>query len=707
MNLQHGLSMILIMLAFGLYAGCAQFLGIEDLPALTNDASIPPADTGSNMAPVVAIVFPPANSLTDANTVTLRGTALDADGVATVRANGTPVSLIGSKGEWRATVPLMHGENEIVIESEDALGNRNARAEQIIVKQSANILSSPTGIDWDPIGKQILVTDLGLDALIAIDPGTGYRTTISGPGKGIGPQMLNPIDVTWDPINKRAIVLDTGLDALLAIELASGNRIVLSDATLGSGPSLTEATCLEWDPSTNNRVFVADATSDALLGVNVSSGVRTILSSAMVETGYPTGVTWDPVNNRALVVNQVPDSLVSINILNGERTVVSDSAVGTGPLLSAPDSVTWDPVSNRALVVNRYPSALVSIDVASGARTVLSDQMVGVGPLPDLPLSTVWDPVAARLLVLDRGRRALLEIDTATGNRTVLSDTAIGTGASLGHPVAVAGMPMRGGVLMIDSNSSDLLVIDLISGERATVPGDWFELVSLAWMPESNRALVVDTGYQGLSAVDPYTGTVTEIGEYLWEQEPRYARSTAIWDAGNNRVFISVADYSAYKDGVVVAVDLATSESTVLADESGLYGPRLEAPLGMAWDPERNRLLILDYFRQLVAIDLSTGEDNSLVDTLVLSDPVSMAWDATREQALVLDSQLGALIAVDVNTGEHTRLSDASTGAGPSLVGGSAMAWDADHRVALVSHDYLSALMAIDAETGERVLLSR
>lgn len=154
--------------------GCAQLLGIEDLPDLGDagnelnfDASVPMApDVGDNMAPVVEIVFPPARSLTDAETVTLRGTASDADGVAALRVNGMAVSVVNEDGRWQVTVPLVRGENELVIESEDELGNVGVQAAEIVVEQSANILRNSVGVAWDPVGERVLVVDNSLDALL-------------------------------------------------------------------------------------------------------------------------------------------------------------------------------------------------------------------------------------------------------------------------------------------------------------------------------------------------------------------------------------------------------------------------------------------------------------------------------------------------------------------------------------------------------------
>ena len=77
---------------------------------------------------------------------------------------------------------------------------------------------------------------------MSVDPATGARTLVSGPGRGTGPAFVSPIGVTSDSPDS-IVVLDmdhsagTGLGrgALIRVDLASGKRTLLSDNATPSG----------------------------------------------------------------------------------------------------------------------------------------------------------------------------------------------------------------------------------------------------------------------------------------------------------------------------------------------------------------------------------------------------------------------------------------------------------------------------------------
>ncbi|MEO1336203.1 MAG: hypothetical protein AAFV29_11195, partial [Myxococcota bacterium] len=107
-------------------------------------------------------------------------------------------------------------------------GNRT-----ILSNPSQNIgagppLDSPFALDLDRNNNRVLVTDSGLDALMAVDIFNGDRSVISGRTKGTGVSLLSPQDVVVDSVHSRALIVDAGLDAIIAIELETGARAVVS-----------------------------------------------------------------------------------------------------------------------------------------------------------------------------------------------------------------------------------------------------------------------------------------------------------------------------------------------------------------------------------------------------------------------------------------------------------------------------------------------
>jgi hypothetical protein len=89
-------------------------------------------------------------------------------------------------------------------------------------------LKFPTAIALDVSNNRVLVLDITLDALVAIDLDSGNRTIISDDDTGTGTNLSNPAAIVLDSTNNRSLVLDNILDALVVIDLTTGERAIAS-----------------------------------------------------------------------------------------------------------------------------------------------------------------------------------------------------------------------------------------------------------------------------------------------------------------------------------------------------------------------------------------------------------------------------------------------------------------------------------------------
>ena len=116
----------------------------------------------------------------------------------------------------------------------------------------------------------------------------------------------------------------------------------------------------------------------------------------------------------------------------------------------------------------------------------------------------------------------------------------------------------------------------------------------------------------------------------------------------------------------------------------------------------------------LVAVDLATGDRSVLSGAgagagPAFGGPVAVALDEPGGRALVLDPELGAVIAVDLATGDRTPLP--AEEAGPGLERATAIAYDALRERVVLADPFRGGLLALDAagapEAGGRVVFSR
>ena len=139
-------------------------------------------------------------------------------------------------------------------------------------------------------------------------------------------------------------------------------------------------------------------------------------------------------------------------------------------------------------------------------------------------------------------------------------------------------------------------------------------------------------------------------------------------------------------------------------------------PKSIALDNTNNRALVTDIdLDAVVVIDLNTGSRTILSDATTpdginpLSSPRSIALDSANNRALVLeDLILDTVVAVDLVTGARTILSDTTTPDGNNaLITPQSITLDVANNRALVVDSNLKAVVAIQLDTGERVIFSR
>ena len=98
--------------------------------------------------------------------------------------------------------------------------------------------SSPRDMALDAGRGRLVVADLGLDAVVAVDITTGTRTILSDATHGTGPALVDPERIVVVAGLDEALVITRGSDDLIGVNLADGDRVVVSGASHGAGPAL-------------------------------------------------------------------------------------------------------------------------------------------------------------------------------------------------------------------------------------------------------------------------------------------------------------------------------------------------------------------------------------------------------------------------------------------------------------------------------------
>jgi len=153
----------------------------------------------------------------------------------------------------------------------------------------------------------------------------------------------------------------------------------------------------------------------------------------------------------------------------------------------------------------------------------------------------------------------------------------------------------------------------------------------------------------------------------------------------------------------VFAVDWNNGDRTILADGTHGSGPALTAPLDISMNVDETVGYVLTGTSgTIVAVDLTTG-DRQAVSSGCVAGARELWIDGTR--AIV--SSGSGIYQVDLVGGGCTVMSSGAVGQGPLPLENVGLFYDIDHDSVFALSSSLGALLMIDIPTGDRLLVSK
>jgi hypothetical protein len=253
--------------------------------------------------PEVAILFPPPASMTEGQTLFLRGTVKDVHGTLSegaVTVNGVEAELelnaTADEGTWSVTVDLALGDNTLTVSAVDDSENPNAE-ESVSSRRVAAIAGESFPDNQNPFGASINA------------------------------------DIGWVDGKPVAYVADDTALKIFKVDLTTGVRTVLA-----GNEGIAEELVFEepWGIhlGSNGNLYVSDPTRGAIFEVDPATGGRTVLAESDEESFWsrPTGMLLEiEQNQEKLYVADARGKVFVINLLNHEQAQIVDSRIGLQP----------------------------------------------------------------------------------------------------------------------------------------------------------------------------------------------------------------------------------------------------------------------------------------------------------------------------------------------------------------------------------------
>lgn len=413
--------------------------------------------------PVAEFKFPTPYTMSEANSVKVRGTATDDHAITSMKVvvrsynfDAPTVTLstetidvtpkaAGDYSSWTANIPLTAlAENEVKVIATDDRENETllADANKVVIRQAnvasafpdeVNQFANATVSALDTERNRILVADW--QKVMAVDIATGQRTVFiehdslcSGYLRGFtidhkssrlyglceGYKLLefNLLDAAFIEDN----ILPEGIAYGVSLDLENGrNRLVLVEQVYefdGGGGRV-------WAFSLDSKEFAVISEGNELPLIKGSFG-------GIAVNGDNYWVTSGGQHDDAAL-----HKIISVNAITGKHEVFADNSTGGGELFNAllADGntaallgIVKDTKRNRLIVMEGNANKLLSIDLTTGERSLFKDvsysgTMGKMVSSQDLDL----DDQKEFLLLTDDMRKALILVDLETGEKVILT----------------------------------------------------------------------------------------------------------------------------------------------------------------------------------------------------------------------------------------------------------------------------------------------
>jgi sugar lactone lactonase YvrE len=629
-----------------------------------------------------------------------------ATGARTIISQDSIAQPEGTLSNMLYDVALDAGNNTLYIgDGQQGIIAMNLTNGNRTVLATSRVLS----ILFDAVNDRLIATSY--NRVISVDINTGQVTTLASNSIASATSnvsLSNLYGLAYDGANNRAFVSTLHAKQIIKIDLTDGTRTLVSDNTYGGDIAFSSPKNIDYD-AVNERVLVSDS---ALIGVNVNTGIRTKIDDSQ---GSIYSLSLDAANNYAYAVKR-GQSVIKFDLTNGTSEIISDSNIATDisdTEFGDTQGIELNIAAGVAYLTDWSATSIIEVNLATGARTTIADNSIADANNTFIsPIALALDDENNRLLILDSGRGSVIEVDNNTGARRVISSAQVPNRVNaFRKPKDMALDAANNRVLVLDSDLTSIVAVDLDTGARTimgTITGGFARQYYRFDLDRVNNRVLLVNRFDGLVEMN-FAGVTNTIIDKDFRD--------IVFNPASGHAFVLEVETSASRALEIVDVDLATTETVIVP--TGVTPDNtlsLDNPFDIEINSSANVAYVSDIDRAaIITLDLDTGARTLLSNntrSVAASDiefvtVKGIVLDAVNNRLLVTDSSQKAIIAVALDTGARTLISDNTVEIGNStfdLVSPRYIALDAANNRALVLDG--STLAAINLATGARTILS-
>lgn len=379
--------------------------------------------------PEVSILFPPPSTMTEGETVFVRGTMEDLYGeVSTLLVNGVEVDITDGLPEWSVNVPVNVGENTLTVTATDVSGNENN-------DHSVNVRRDPDGGAFpdnenptESVGYSgdfsllestdlYIVPDYYKLQIFSVDLRTGVRQVVSQNAE----DDPNPFGGLWYlTLSESSEIFTSDAEKVFKVNMMSGDKEVIISSTEDIVQSPRGLAYVVIDEQ--QRLYVSD--QNRIYWLDIKDGGTTSFISGSGENEEQGVAEFSSIRSLAISEDQqvlyflTEYGIYGANIRTGavEEVVYDEEGFRSHDLdvLQTGAMVLADPTSTDPAIWKIEEGGDVARAFSSNSIPTVENPLVtpsGVDCRDDLGYCIIVDPGANSLFAMDR----------STGHRVVLT----------------------------------------------------------------------------------------------------------------------------------------------------------------------------------------------------------------------------------------------------------------------------------------------
>ena len=392
-------------------------------------------------APVAEFMFPPPVSMTEGDTLRVRGKVQDdysSVESAIISVNGVEQTLAITRNEngtvsWDVTLELAEGENTLVVSAIDSEGNDSLDEEgmaQVNVRRDASLnsypdtespLIAPRAMVYDQNNDRLLVTgDESISIISSIDVQTGERSLFFDLTQSLG--AIQDLLINED---NKLFVMDQA--SIVALDITSSEVVEDNWDKIYLGSPFA----FLLDDIDEEKLIVPNTNSRNVLTVQLDLSIPTVLSEnndTDLGVGLETirGIALDRTYGRYLLASPTNQVVYAVDRVSGYRSIFSGIDEGSGDEFSPAATgylrrIVVDEKRQRAIVVEDVTGQIFSVRLSDASRSIISSSKID----ENNPMGRIYGMAVkdfdSYIFVGDPDTAAIFAVDIETGHRVYFS----------------------------------------------------------------------------------------------------------------------------------------------------------------------------------------------------------------------------------------------------------------------------------------------